>query len=69
MRSVHRVYQTAALWKVDRSEELPKTTTAEALEALLPWNAKPILQLQCPNRVHNLPLTLMASDGRRMSAY
>jgi len=27
-------------------EELPKAATAAALEALLPWNAKPILQAQ-----------------------
>ena len=27
-------------------EELPKASTAEALEALLPWNAKPILRAQ-----------------------
>jgi len=25
-------------------EELPKASTADALEALLPWNAKPVLQ-------------------------
>ena len=27
-------------------EELPKASTAEALEALLPWNIRPILQAQ-----------------------
>lgn len=27
-------------------EELPKASTAEALEALLPWNLKPVLQAQ-----------------------
>jgi len=26
-------------------EELPKASTAEALEALLPWNVKPVLQV------------------------
>jgi transposase len=28
-------------------EELPKATTAEALEALLPWNVKPVLRVHC----------------------
>ena len=28
-------------------EELPKANTAEALEALLPWNIKPILKARC----------------------
>jgi hypothetical protein len=27
-------------------ERLPTATTAEALEALLPWNAKPVLKIQ-----------------------
>lgn len=27
-------------------EELPKAATAEALESLLPWNAKPALQVR-----------------------
>ena len=27
-------------------EELPKASTAEALEALLPWNVKPVLRAQ-----------------------
>jgi transposase len=28
-------------------EELPKASTAEALEALLPWNVKLVLQARC----------------------
>jgi hypothetical protein len=30
-------------------EELPKASTAAALEALLPWNVKSLLQAQRPS--------------------
>lgn len=33
-------------------DELPKARTAEALEALLPWNVKPLLRVPQTDRSH-----------------